>query len=97
MSLEHFSEHTIEVNLQTETDADTAATQHCSTCKRSKATDEFEVNFRTCNECIAAKRKRRRTSKEEAGLAKMKANDRERKKLCSKYYVLFGSVFGINN
>ena len=83
MSLEHFSKHEIEMDPQTETDADAAATQHCSTCKKSKATDEFEANFKTCNKCIAVKRKRRRTSKEEAGLAKIKVDDKEGKKLCS--------------
>ena len=75
MSLEHFSKHKIEMDPQTETDADATATQHCSTCKKSKATDEFEANFKTCNKCIAIKRKRRRT--------KIKADDTEGKKLCS--------------
>jgi hypothetical protein len=85
MSLEHFSKNEIEMDPQTETDADAAATPHCSTCKRSKATDEFEANLKTstCNKFIAIERKRRRTSKEEAGLAKIKADDKEGKKLCS--------------
>ena len=83
MSLEHCSKHTIEMDLQTETDTDTVTTRYCSTCKGSKAADEFEANFKTCNECTAVKRKRRRISKEEAGLADKKADDREGKKLCS--------------
>ena len=75
--------HDINLNLQTETDADAATIRHCSTCKGSKTSDKFEASFKTCNECIAAKRKRRRISKAEANLAKKKADDREGKRLCS--------------
>ena len=83
MILDRFSKHTIETNLQTETDADAATTRYCSTCKGSKTSDTFEASFKTCNECIAAKRKRTRISKAEANLAKKKANGREGKRLCS--------------
>ena len=77
MILEHFSKHTIDMDLQTETG------RFCSTCKGVKTSDQSEGSFKTCNDCITTKRKRRRTDKTEANLAKKKADSREGKGLCS--------------
>ena len=56
-----------------------ATTQRCSTCKCSKTPDKFEGSFKTCNKCLAAKRKRRRISK----AAREEPDSKEGKKLCS--------------
>ena len=77
ISLEYFSKHTIDMDLQPETG------RLYSTCKGVKTSDQFEGSFKTCNDCITTKRKRRRTNKAEANLAKKKADSREGERLCS--------------
>ena len=77
MILEHFSKHKIDMDLQTETG------RPCSTCKGVKTPDQFKGSFKTCNDRITAKRKRRRANKAEANLAQKKTDSREGKRLCS--------------
>jgi hypothetical protein len=47
--------------------------------QRIKTPDKFKGSFKTCNKCIAAKRKRRRISK----AAREEPDSKEGKKLCS--------------
>ena len=87
LSLDHFSKHTIEMDTQGEDSGEgtlnttAAATQYCSTCKRTANLAEFPAGGKTCTKCMTAKRKRRH--EKAVMLAEQKADDRHGKKLCS--------------